>query len=125
MWNAWANGNFTEADEILATRWREQAAMIDLDGITAEWKPFCDEHLRNARSIQDVIDGVDALIERREEQRNLLGMVYHFLEAPPAAQLLSSLLFATGSLTVTSPENHHFERSPAYSACHKTPTAKS
>jgi hypothetical protein len=99
MWDAWANGNFTEADEILATRWREQSAMIDLDGITAEWKPFCDEYLPNARSIKDVIDGVDALIARPEEQRSLLGMVYHFLEAPPAAQLLSSLLFATGTLT--------------------------
>ena len=98
MWYAWANGNFTEADEILATRWREQAAMIDLDGITAEWKPFCDQYLPAARSIQDVIEGVDALIARREEQRNLLGMVYHFLEAPPAAQFLSSFLFATGSL---------------------------
>ncbi len=36
--------------------------------------------MQEARSIQDVIDRVDALIARPEEQRNLLGMVYHFLE---------------------------------------------
>jgi hypothetical protein len=99
MWNAWANGNFTEADAMLATRWREQAAMIDLDGITVEWKAFCDQHMQGVRSIQDVIDRVDALIAQSDQQRNLLGMVYHFLEAPPAAQLMSSFLFATGSLT--------------------------
>jgi hypothetical protein len=99
MWNAWANGDFTEADAMLATRWREQAATIDLDGITSEWKAFCDEYMQGARSIQDVIDRVDALIAQPGQQSNLLGMVYHFLEAPPAAQLMSSLLFATGSLT--------------------------
>ena len=51
MWNAWANGDFTEADAMLATRWREQAATIDLDGITSEWKAFCDEYMQGARSI--------------------------------------------------------------------------
>jgi hypothetical protein len=99
MWNAWANGDFTEANAMLATRWREQAAMIDLDGISMEWKPFCDQYMQGVRSVQNVIDRVDALIAQPDQQRNLLGMVYHFLEAPPAAQLMSSSMFATGSLT--------------------------
>lgn len=99
MWNAWATGNFTEADAILAAHWREQSATIDLDGITKEWKPSCDQYMHGARSIQDVIDRVDVLIAQPDQQLNLLGMVYHFLEAPPAAQLLSSSLYASGRLT--------------------------
>jgi hypothetical protein len=99
MWKAWADGNFTEADGILAAHWREQASTIDLDGITAEWKAFCDERMRGVRSIEEVINRVDALIARPDQQLNFLGMVYHFLEASPAAQLMSSLLMATGRLT--------------------------
>jgi len=99
MWKAWADGNFTEADEIFAAHWREQTATIDLEGITAEWKAFCEEHMQGVRSIEEVINRVDALIARPDQQLSFLGMVYHFLEAPPAAQLMSSLLMAAGRLT--------------------------
>ena len=99
MWKAWADGNFTEADEIFAAHWREQAAAIDLEGITAEWKEFCDEHMQGVRSIEEVINCVDKLIAKPDQQLSFLGMVYHFLEAPPAAQLVSSVLMAAGRLT--------------------------
>jgi hypothetical protein len=99
MWNAWANGNFSEADEMFATHWREQAAKIDLVAITSEWETFCNEHLEGVRSIQHVIDRIDVLITKPEWQADFLRMVYHFLEAPPAAQLMSTYLLRTGRLT--------------------------
>ena len=41
MWNAWANGDVTQTDEYIASRWREQSAQIDLDAIRAQWTDFC------------------------------------------------------------------------------------
>jgi hypothetical protein len=96
MWGAWAAGNFTKTDEYLAERWREQSGQIDIAWIAEFWSDFCAKYLLDARSIADVIGRIDELISRRSEQRNLLNMVFHFTEAPPAVCRLSTALMTAG-----------------------------
>jgi hypothetical protein len=98
MWNAWANGNFTQTDEYLAARWREQSAQIDLVGITEFWTDFCKKYLAGVRTIADVIERVHALIAQPKQQPNFLEMVFHFLEAPQATRVLGVSLLQAGLL---------------------------
>jgi len=96
MWNAWANGDFTQTDEYIASRWREQSAQIDLDAITAQWTDFSTRYLTKARTISDVIERVDEWISRPEEQAALLEMAFLFLDAPPPARVLGIRLLHAG-----------------------------
>lgn len=96
MWNAWANGDFTQTDEYIASRWREQSAQIDLGAITAQWTDFCRQYLTKARTISDVIEQVDEWISRPEEQAALLEMIFLFLDAPPPARVPGIRLLQAG-----------------------------
>ena len=96
MWKAWANGDFTQTDEYLASRWREQSAQIDLAAITTQWAEFCKQYLANARTISDVIERVDEVIAKPEEQATLLEMAFLFLDAPPLARGLGIRLLQAG-----------------------------
>jgi hypothetical protein len=80
----------------VATRWREQSAQIDIAAITAQWTGFCKQHLADARTISDVIERVDELIAKPEEQATLLEMVFLFLDAPPPARGLGIRLLQAG-----------------------------
>ena len=92
MWGAWATGNFSKTDEYLASRWREQITQIDMKEIAEFWTDFCAKYLPNARSIADVISGIDELISKPSESKYLLSMIYHFTEAPRAICHLSMAL---------------------------------
>ncbi len=98
MWGAWAAGNFSKTDEYLASRWREQIAQIDVKDIAEFWRDFCAKRLPGARTIADVIFGIDELISKPSESKNLLSMIYHFTEAPRAICHLSMALADAGLL---------------------------
>lgn len=96
MWNAWANGDFKQTDEYLASRWREQLSQIDIAAITAQWTDFCKLYLTDARTISDVIERVDELMAKPEERATLLEMAFLFLDAPPPARGLGIKLLQAG-----------------------------
>lgn len=98
MWGAWAAGNFSETDRYLAASWRNQSSEINLGEIRESWTEFCAKYLPDVKNTADVISGIDDFISRPEEQDNLLNMVYHFTEAPPAISGLGRALAIAGLL---------------------------
>lgn len=101
MWKRWANGDFSEPEKLRAAEWRSQIELIDIPGISTQWKDFCTKYLSPARSVEDVIDIVERQIVNNlnpVEQQNFLWAIYQFLEAPPKACFMSQTLFDVGLL---------------------------
>jgi hypothetical protein len=99
MWQRWADGDFSETDELKAKEWRAQIASIDIPGIASYWTDFCGKYLVAARNVEDVIREIDRQIVdsfSSVEQQNFLWAIYQFLEAPKEACFMSQTLFSAG-----------------------------
>ena len=58
----WADGDFSETDELKAQEWRTQIANVDIPGIASYWADFCGKYLAAARNVDDVIREIDRQI---------------------------------------------------------------
>ncbi len=69
FWERLAAGHFDPSDAERAKAWRQQIALIDLQAIQRDWSAIA-----KSRSCQDVLSGVDELMETRDDvvQKNLI-----------------------------------------------------
>jgi hypothetical protein len=99
MWHNWSEGRFSDEALTYADKWRGQIPQIDVPGIKASWDEFTARFLPSARSIEDIVSGIDSQIIKTSPYSNqleLLFMIWHFLEMPEEACDFSHRLWNAG-----------------------------
>jgi hypothetical protein len=100
LWARWANGEFGADDELTATTWRNGIEQIDLNGLVVIWKEFSQQHLGSARSLEELVSGVDAFLRDTTPavQRQILNMTLDLMKASPQDQQVANTLMSIGEM---------------------------